>query len=401
LILVGFALLGSACGDDDSAADGGSRNGGTGGRGGAAADGGSKSDAGSNSDAGRAGGATGAGGRAGGGGGRAGGGASGAGTGGKGGTTGGGSSGSYSSSCWAKPLFGNDLPWNQSIENAPKDSQSDTIIPALQKRGWGAGRLQIDYSIDVLCAPTSTPLRPFEKTDNFFDGECNDDPVPVPTGGHVEGEDGYECTGGGDCHLIVIKEDTHKLYEQWVASIDSQDEYTGGCLAVWDMNRSYPATLRGDQCSSADAAGLPIAPLLFDADEVAAGEIKHAVRFALPNTHLRKGTYVRPATHATNSASAGADGVPYGARLRLRASYPVDSLPNEGAKVLARALQRYGMIMADGGNIALMGQDDRSTTHKWDGLLAPRDLQAIKPEDFEMVEAGERFTWKGDCTLAE
>jgi serine/threonine-protein kinase len=305
----------------------------------------------------------------------------------------------YSDACWAKPLFGAGLPWNESIEKAPKDSQSDTIIAALQKRNWGAGRLQIDFSIDVLCASTSTPTRAFEKTENFYDDECDDQPVPVPTGGHVEGEDSYECTGGGDCHLIVIQQ--AKLYEQWVASIDSQNNYTGGCLAVWDLTRDYPDSLRGDQCSSSDAAGLPIAPLLFDADEVASGEIRHAVRFALPNTHLRNRTYVRPATHATGAASAGADGVPYGARLRLRADYPLDNLPSEGARVLARALQRYGMILADGGNIALMGQDDRGTQHKWDGLLAPRDLQMIQPQDFEMVEAGQRFTWNGSCTLGQ
>jgi serine/threonine-protein kinase len=291
------------------------------------------------------------------------------------------------------------MPWNESIEDAPKDAQSDAIIGALQSKNWGAGRLQIDFSIDVLCAAPSTPLRTFEKTDNFFAGECDDAQVPVPAGGHVEGEDGYECTGGGDCHLIVISESTHKLYEQWVASIDAQGRYTGGCLAVWDLSRDYPATLRGDQCSSSDAAGLPIAPLLFDADEIAAGELRHAVRFALPNTHLRNRTYVRPATHATGAAKAGDDGVPYGARLRLRKDYPVESLPSEGARVLARGLQRYGMILADGGNIALMGQDDRSTEHKWKDVLGPRDLDKIQPRDFEMIQAGTRFTWIGDCTL--
>jgi serine/threonine-protein kinase len=316
------------------------------------------------------------------------------------GAAGTGSAGMSGGSCWSKPLFSGNLPWNESIENAAKDAQSDTIIPALQKRGWGAGRLQIDYSIDVLCAPASTPLRTFEKTDDFFEGECDDEQVPVPTGGHLEGEDAYACESDGDCHLIVIKEDTHKLYEQWRANIQG-NTYSGGCLAVWDLTRDYGATLRGDQCSSADAAGLPIAPLLFDADEVASGEIKHAVRFALPNTHLQKATYVRPATHATRAASAGTDGVPYGARLRLRADYPVADLPTEGARVLARALQKYGMIMADGGNIALMGQDDRSTAHKWEGLLAPRDLQAIRPDDFAMVEAGQRYTWDGDCTLGQ
>lgn len=390
---VSFAALG--CSDDPSE-DGGGGDGGS--------DGGGGRSGGSGARGGSGGGSAASGGGAGGRGGSSGGGAGGSGaSSGRGGSSGSGGSqstgGSYSSACWAKPLFSANMAWNESIEKAPKDSQSDTIIAALQQRNWGAGRLQIDFSIDVLCAEASTPLRTFTKTDNFYEDECDDAQVPVPAGGHVEGEDGYECIGEGDCHLIVIKPDTHTLYEQWVASIDKSNKYTGGCLAVWDLQRDYPETLRGDQCSSSDAAGLPIAPLLFDADEVASGEIKHAVRFALPNTHLRNRSYVRPATHATGAASAGTDGVPYGARLRLRADYPVANLPTEGARVLARALQRYGMIMADGGNIALMGQDDRSTQHKWEGLLGPRDLQAIKPQDFEMVEAGQRFTWNGSCTL--
>ena len=48
--------------------------------------------------------------------------------------------------------------------------------------------------------------------------------------------------------------------------------------------------------------------------------------------------------------------------LRLRADYPIDSLPSEGAKVVARAMQKYGMYHADGGNIALTAQSDAHTT---------------------------------------
>jgi serine/threonine-protein kinase len=293
------------------------------------------------------------------------------------------------------------MPWNQRVDTKAKDAQSDTIMAALQNRGWGNnGIMQIDFSLDVLCADASTPRRDFEPTDEFYEGECDVEAVPVPSNGHLEGESGYVCTSDGDCHLIVIAQDTNKLYEQWRVNIDGSG-FRGGCLAVWQLDRDYDAGLRGEQCTSADAAGLPITPLLFDADEVASGAIEHAVRFAIPNTHIHKSTYVRPATHATGAASAGADGVPYGARLRLRADYPLDSLPNAGARVLARALQRYGMILADGGNIALMGQDDRSTTAKWDGLLEPRDLDDLEPRDFELVEAGERFTWTGDCVLED
>lgn len=315
------------------------------------------------------------------------------------GSGGGGGGSAVAGKCFAKPLFSSQMAWNQRVDTADKDAQSDTIIAALQTRGWGnEGVMQIDFSLDVLCADASTSRREFEPNGDFYEGECDEQAVPVPSGGHLEGESGYACTMGGDCHLIVIAEDTNTLYEQWKANIVGSD-YQGGCLAVWQLDRNYGAALRGEQCTSADAAGLPIAPLLFDADEVAGGAIEHAVRFALPNARIHKDTYVRPATHATGAASAGADGVPYGARLRLRADYPLDDLPNDAARVVARALQRYGMILADGGNIALMGQDDRSTTAKWDDLLEPRDLEALKPRDFELVEGGERFAYTGDCVL--
>src|SRR6185295_8919313 len=133
----------------------------------------------------------------------------------------------------------------------------------------------------------------------------------------------------------------------------------------------------------------PISALLFSADEVTTGEIAHAIRFILPNDRIDPDQYVHPATHATRHSSSAA--VPYGARLRLKSTFNVDGLPSQGAKVVARALQKYGMFLADGGNIALTAQNDTYTTHKWSGLLAPRDLSSLKVTDFEMVDGGARI----------
>jgi serine/threonine-protein kinase len=220
--------------------------------------------------------------------------------------------------------------------------------------------------------------------------------MPVPVGGALEGEDGYECTSDGDCHLIVVR--GTNLYEMWRANIVGGDFY-GGCLAVWDLTRVYGPTGRGAQCTSADAAGFPIAPLLFTADELAAGEIAHAIRFILPNDRVRQRTYVPPATHGTNT-TGGAECPPYGVHFRLRRDFPLDTLPNEGARVVARALQRYGMFHADGGNIALTAQSDRFTTAKWDGLLAPRDLADLDVEDFEVIDHGDPVYVTYDCVRA-
>jgi serine/threonine-protein kinase len=126
--------------------------------------------------------------------------------------------------------------------------------------------------------------------------------------------------------------------------------------------------------------------MLFTADEVAAGEIDHAIRFVLPNDRLRRG-YVRPAVHGTDT-DGPTNGPPYGVHLRLRASYPLDSLPTAGARTVARALQKYGMYHADGGQVALTAQSDRHTTAKWAGLLGAQDLAAIKVTDFEVIGHG-------------
>jgi hypothetical protein len=292
--------------------------------------------------------------------------------------------------------FPSGTEWDRDVSRAPLDRESAMVINTLEQAGgWGTGELRIDFSIEVLTADQNTPLRTFTPTNDFFTPDCDAVPVPVPAGGAIEGETGYECVGDGDCHLIVVHSPTRKLYEMWRANIVGTS-FRGGCLAVWDLTKRYGQLGRGDQCSSADAAGFPIAPLLFSADEVAAGTIAHAIRFILPNSRIRARTYVRPATHAGAPSGAGT-APPYGARLRLRADYPLASLPNEGARVVARALQKYGMLLSDGGSIALTAQSDRYTQRKWAGLLGHSDLVQLQVRDFEMVDAGERIPLTFDC----
>jgi serine/threonine-protein kinase len=293
------------------------------------------------------------------------------------------------------PYFTRPMFFNTDVSAAPKAASSAAVIAALAAAGgWGnSNKMQIDFTIDVLTANASTPKMSFSPTDEFYSPDCDHTSIPVPSGGNVEGENGYACTGDGDCHLLVFDTSAKKLYEMWRANITST--FQGGCLAVWDAQATYTSALRGDQCTSADAAGFPIAPLLFTADEVKAGHIDHAIRFILPNDRVKRG-FVKPATHATNT-SGGSNAPSYGVHFRLRADYPVSSLP-AGAQVVARAMQKYGMYHADGGNIALTAQSDRHTTAKWSGLLGPRDLAALKVSDFDVIDHGAPVALTGDCS---
>lgn len=294
--------------------------------------------------------------------------------------------------------FPSEAIWYQDVSSARVSDNSQAIIQWLEENGgWGEnGKLQIDFSFHVLQADAGTPFRSFIPTKHFYSPDCDRIKVPVPPGGALEGKSGYECSGDGDCHLIVVHQPGRRLFEMWKANI-TNDTFSGGCLAVWDLNRNYGPKGRGENCTSADASGFPIAPLLFTADEVRSGAINHAIRFTLPNPKIWHGKYVRPATHATEVASGGENAPPYGVHFRLRADYPLDQLPSDAARVVARALQKYGMFLADGGTITLTAQSDQFTTTKWSGLLGPHDLKDLRVTDFEVIDHGPTFTFSGDC----
>jgi len=297
-------------------------------------------------------------------------------------------------------LFQAPNPWNKDVSALPKNSTSDAIINDLNSNGgFGTGKFRIDFSIEFLSAYADTPMQSFTTTGDFYSPDCENVPFPVPAGGAIEGENAYECLSDGDCHFLVHHHPTNKLYEMWRANMTGGTFY-GGCTVTWDLKKQYPDNLRGEGCTSADAGGFPISAMLFSADEVAAGTLDHAIRFILPNARIRDNVYVHPGTHSTGPTAGGPNAPPYGVRFRLRADYPLAGLPSEGARVIARGLQKYGMFLADGGNIALTAQSDRFTTNKWaDVGVDSYALANINVTDFEVVDMGTPINWSGDCIL--
>lgn len=302
------------------------------------------------------------------------------------------------SSCNSEPgqIFPAAAPWNQPVDDVPLASNSDAVVAYLAAEHRTRFRFETEFSIPILRSDPSTPRHAFVPSEFHYAPDCDVNPVPVPEGGHLEGESGYRCEGQGDCHLIVLDADECKLYEMWKGDI-TPGGFSGGCLATWEISKVYPAEGRGADCSSADAAGLPIAPLLFSADEILAGEIRHAIRFVLPNEHIKHRAYVYPGTHATPAASGGDAAPPYGARFRLRADADL-TLLSPSAQVVARALQKYGMILADGGNITFTAQNDSTTTAKWDEVgFGPESLSSLSWTQFELVDTGPQVPYRGEC----
>ena len=224
--------------------------------------------------------------------------------------------------------------------------------------------------------------------------------MPLPANGNTEGSASYTCnTAAEDCHVLVVERTQKKLYELYNATASGGNFIALGAF-VWDLTKQYPDVLRGEQCTSADAAGLPMAALLPTADEVAAGDVPHALRFILPNARMKKSVYVHPATHAGGPSSLDVNAPPYGVRFRLKASF--DETPyNASAKVILHAMKKYGMILSDGGNIALTFADDRLSAAKWAALgIGSHTFNSIGVGNFEVVDLGAEIALTYDCVRA-
>jgi hypothetical protein len=236
----------------------------------------------------------------------------------------------------ACPVLPASNPINQDISHAPVDPNSAKYIESI-----GASiHLHADfgtppsYGIPYSVVGSRQPKVPIHFTE--YGEESNPGPYPVPATAPVEGA-GEE----GDRHVLVLQEGTCKLYELYSAQRKGSG-WDAGSGAVFDLRSN---ALRPEGWTSADAAGLPIFPLLVRYPEVKAGRIDHALRVTVERT--QRG-YIHPATHfASNSSDPSLP--PMGLRLRLKAGFNLSGYRGQ-ALVVLRALKRYGLIVADNGS---------------------------------------------------
>ena len=141
-------------------------------------------------------------------------------------------------------------------------------------------------------------------------------PYAVPLNAPIEG--GSSSTG--DRHAIAVDTTNCILYELYrrVSASRRAGPRTPAPSSICSSNALRPATW-----TSADAAGLPIMPGLVTYDEVQSGEIRHAIRFTVPQTRRE---FVWPARHYASSLT-GTQYPRMGERFRLKASFDISTYP--------------------------------------------------------------------------
>lgn len=173
--------------------------------------------------------------------------------------------------------------------------------------------------------------------------------------------------------MLVVEKGACRLWESYYAYKIGGQWYAYGTSA-WDLNSNAQ---RPAGWTSADAAGLPILPLLARADEASTGEIRHALRVTFLQSVMAR-SYVWPARHQAGSSGGS---IPFGALLRLKSSVTIPATWTPQAQALARAMQRYGLYIADNGS-NLYVQGDPSSA--WDANTISQ-IQTLTMGQFEFV----------------
>lgn len=241
----------------------------------------------------------------------------------------------------ACPMTPADSFWHADVSALPVHGQSSTWVTSIGTTAglkadfgsgtWNGGPIGIPYTT-VPGTQAPVPVS-FDYAD-----ESDPGPYPIPPDAPIEGG----AASSGDRHVLVVDRDACRLWEMYSAYPQNGGvSWTAGSGATWDLRSN---AMRPLGWTSADAAGLPILPGLVRYDEVAAGEIDHAIRFTAPRT---AGAYVWPASH--KAQTGGASDPPMGAFFRLKASFDISGFSAQN-QVILRALKKHGMVLADNGS---------------------------------------------------
>lgn len=266
-------------------------------------------------------------------------------------------------------VFPSDSVYNTRIDSLPVHAKSGKWVASIGRDthlhpDFGSGLYQghvIGIPYNIVSSTQATSTVTFR-----YAGQSDPGPYPIPANPKTE--------GGSDRHILMVQRGSCGLFELFAAKKSLTGQWSAGSGAIWDLGSN---ALRPDTWTSADAAGLPITPLLARADEVQNGAIRHALRFTADVT---RHAYLWPARHQASDVT-DPDVPPMGARFRLKRGFDVSGFPPD-VQVILVALKRYGMFLADNGsNWYINGAAD----DRWDNDTL-HTLSQVPGSAFEVVD---------------
>jgi hypothetical protein len=264
------------------------------------------------------------------------------------------------------PLFGPSFTTNQRVDRLPVAADSAAIVRSIGldetfHADFGSGR----WEGSPIGIPYTVVSRKTRRSKVRFDYADESDRMryPIPAKVRIE--------GGGDRHALLVDRSRCRLYELFALRREN-GRWAAGSGATWNL-RKFRARPRG--WTSADAAGLPILPLLARPGKA---PIRHALRMTVSES---RSAFVWPARHEASDRSDPS--LPrMGERLRLKEGVDISRFPRQ-ARRIAKAMQTYGLIVADNGSDWFVSgvpspKWDNDQLHALD-VLSGRDFEVVRP----------------------
>ncbi len=269
------------------------------------------------------------------------------------------------------------------------DPASQSMVEGLgaQIAAYGTGFASRKWSVPVYNVPADQPAVRVTIDSGNADLQRAFEAVPVPRGARP--------AEGTDAHLVIYQPSTDRMWEMFRAArlTDGWHARYGGRILGVSTHPGHYRDLRSSTGEvlerpwwGATATSLPLVGGLITLRDLRRGYINHAIAMAVPQ--VLQGWKAWPAQRSDGKFT-DASAIPEGARFRLDPTLDVTALGGPPiVRMAARAAQRYGIILRDGGGaVAFYGEDPKGSSTvmtQWDaafGGLAPYQILQAFPFD--------------------
>jgi hypothetical protein len=256
-------------------------------------------------------------------------------------------------------LFAPTSFWNRALpDGEPLDPRSDELTSRLRAEVWkemtkvpasGPWINTNSWSVPVYTVGRDVPRVHVTLDVGVVQLQRDFDAVPIPANAHA--------SAGTDRHLVIHQPSTDTFWEFWHAQklADGWHAAWGGKMTNVSSNPGYFPNPLG-----ASATSLPLLGGLATVAELKAGKIDHALAIAIPNTDAARVTW--PAQRGDGRVT-GATAIPQGTHFRIDPSVDLTKLRlTPVGLAMARAVQRYGMVVRDSSDCFTFYAEDSTTT---------------------------------------
>ena len=213
------------------------------------------------------------------------------------------------------------------------------------------------------------------------DVEWFEDNIPIPEGVWPDPED--------DAHMLLVDPVKRLTWDFYNAKRSGNGQWQASGFDSWSLDSvGYYEELT---LKSTRGAGFPLIAGLIRPEQIEAGLINNALVCATPINRKTASDasyeFCKPASR-TDGKGIGTEYIPEGARLQLNPNIDINTLElSREAKVIARAMQKYGMYVGDNAPVfKIYLQNLGPDGGLWNNFPDLDDIFKIPLEEFRVLK---------------